>query len=108
MLTLAQVNFGINLAGLIGIIYLLLTIPYFIFMLVWLVRRGARLAGWALALYIIQVIFTPIILLLCGFILLFQGWRLDPILQFGQLLLSLLIIYLTIKDIVINAVYRNR
>ncbi|WP_370588556.1 Ycf66 family protein [aff. Roholtiella sp. LEGE 12411] len=61
-----------------------------------------------LVLYLIQVIFTPIILLLCGFILLFQGWRLDPILQFEQFLLLLLIIYLTIKDIVINAVYRNR
>ncbi|MBW4686406.1 MAG: hypothetical protein KME40_15205 [Komarekiella atlantica HA4396-MV6] len=105
---IAQVNFGINVAGLIRIIYLLLTIPYFIFMLVWLVRRGARLEGWALALYIIQVIFTLIILLLYGLILMFQGWRLDPILQFGQFLLLLLIIYLTIKDIVINAVYRNR
>jgi len=108
MLTLAQVNFGINVAGLIGIIYLLLAIVYFILMLVWLVPRGTRLAGSALALYLIQVIFTPIVLLLCGFILLFQGWRLDPILQFEQFLLLLLIIYLTIKDIVINAVYRNR
>ncbi len=108
MLTLAQVNFGINVAGLIGIIYLLLAIVYFILMLVWLVPRGTRLIGSALALYIIQVIFTPIILLLCGFILLFQGWRLDPILQLEQFLLLLLIIYLTIKDIVINAVYRNR
>jgi Ycf66 protein N-terminus len=26
--------------------------------------------------------------ILCGFILIFQGWRLDPILQFGQFLLS--------------------
>ena len=46
--------------------------------------------------------------LLCGGILIFQGWRLDPILQFMQILLSILIIYLSIKDIVINAVYRNR
>ena len=45
---------------------------------------------------------------ICGFILVFQGWRLDPILQFMQILLSILIIYLSIKDIVINAVYRNR
>ncbi|MDZ8238814.1 MAG: Ycf66 family protein [Nostoc sp. ChiQUE01a] len=52
------------------------------------------------------MIFTPIVLLLCGGILFFQGWRLDPILQIQQFLLSLLIIYLTIKDIVINAVYR--
>ncbi|MEH2080887.1 MAG: Ycf66 family protein [Nostoc sp.] len=45
---------------------------------------------------------------LCGVFLTFQGWQLDPILQFGQLLLSLLIIYLLIKDIVINTVYKNR
>ncbi|HEY9701308.1 MAG TPA: Ycf66 family protein [Allocoleopsis sp.] len=33
-------------------------------------------------------IFFAAIGLLCGFILVFQGWRLDPILQFGQLLLA--------------------
>lgn len=37
MLTLAQVNFGLNLAGLIGIIYLLLSIVYFLLTLAWLV-----------------------------------------------------------------------
>lgn len=108
MLTLAQVNFGLNIARLIGIIYLLLAIVYFILTVTWLTQRGTRLAGWALALYIIQVIFTPIIMLLCGIILFFQGWRLDPILQIEQFLLLLLILYLSIKDIVINAVYRNR
>ncbi|MBE9035560.1 hypothetical protein [aff. Roholtiella sp. LEGE 12411] len=48
MMILAQVNFGLNVAGLIGIIYLLLAIVYFILMLVWLVPRGTRLAGSAL------------------------------------------------------------
>ncbi|MBE9125407.1 MULTISPECIES: Ycf66 family protein [unclassified Coleofasciculus] len=33
-------------------------------------------------------IFFAAVGLLCGFILLFQGWRLDPILQFGQFLLT--------------------
>ena len=33
-------------------------------------------------------IFFSAVGLLCGLILLFQGWRLDPILQFGQLLLA--------------------
>ncbi|MDZ8083681.1 MAG: hypothetical protein RMX35_32005 [Nostoc sp. DcaGUA01] len=66
MLTLAQVNFGLNLVGLIGIIYLLLSIVYFLLTLAWLVQRGTRLRGWSLSLYIIQVIFTPIVLLLCG------------------------------------------
>ncbi|MEH1890814.1 MAG: Ycf66 family protein [Nostoc sp.] len=50
----------------------------------------------------------PILMLLCGLILIFQGWRLDPILQFEQLLSFLLIIYLIIKDIIINSVDRDR
>jgi hypothetical protein len=108
MLTFAQVNFGVNLAGLIGIIYLLWAIIYFILTVAWLSKRGTRLTGWALGLYIIQLIFPPIVMLLSGVILFFQGWRLDPILQFEQFLLLLLILYLTIKDIVINAVYRDR
>ena len=108
MLTLAQVNFGVNVSSLIGIVYLLFAIVYFILMLVWLSQRGNRLTGLGLALYIIQVIFTPLVMLLCGVILIFQGWRLDPILLVLQFLLLLLIVYLSIKDIVINVVYRNR
>ncbi|MBD1932977.1 hypothetical protein H6F79_14295 [Trichocoleus sp. FACHB-69] len=34
-----------------------------------------------------------------GIIFFFQGWRLDPVLQFGQLLLTISSIYLLIKDI---------
>ncbi|MEH2370212.1 Ycf66 family protein [Nostoc sp.] len=47
-------------------------------------------------------------MLLSGVILYYQGWRLDPVLQFEQFLLLLLILYLSIKDIVINAVYIDR
>ncbi|MEH2208701.1 MAG: Ycf66 family protein [Nostoc sp.] len=108
MLTFAQVNFGLNIAGLIGIIYLLWAIIYLILTVAWLSQRGTRLRVWALALYIIQLIFTPTIMLLSGAILYYQDWRLDPILQFEQFLLLLLILYLSIKDIVINAVYRDR
>lgn len=72
---LAQVNFGTNSASILGI---------------FLAVAGA-------ALYFLrtvrpelsrdQDIFFAAVGLLCGFILIFQGWRLDPILQFGQLLL---------------------
>jgi flagellar biogenesis protein FliO len=50
MLALAQVNFALNLAGLIAIIYLLLAIVYFILILAWLAQRVTRLRGWALGL----------------------------------------------------------
>ncbi|MBC7969917.1 MAG: hypothetical protein H7Z11_07305 [Verrucomicrobia bacterium] len=36
--------------------------------------------------------------LIAGFILFFQGWRLDPILQFAQFLLIGSIIYRAVKD----------
>ena len=37
--------------------------------------------------------------MLCGFILLFQGWRLDPILQFGQFLLAGTTIFFAVETI---------
>jgi len=37
--------------------------------------------------------------LLCGFILIFQGWRLDPILQFGQLLLVGTTVFFAVESI---------
>ncbi|MEH1768338.1 MAG: hypothetical protein V7L27_06955 [Nostoc sp.] len=40
MFTFAQVNFGVNLAGLIGIIYLLWAIIYLILTVAWLSQRG--------------------------------------------------------------------
>ena len=71
-----MVNFGLNSASILGI---------------FLAVAGA-------GLYFLRTvrpevsrdydIFFSAVGLLCGLILLFQGWRLDPILQFGQLLLS--------------------
>jgi small-conductance mechanosensitive channel len=108
MFTLAQVNIGLNIASLLGSIHVLLGIIYLVLMVFFLVKRATRLTNWALSLYLIQAIFIPILMFLSGLILIFQGWRLDPILQFGQFLSFLIIIYFGIKDIVINAVYRNR
>jgi hypothetical protein len=44
-------------------------------------------------------IFFAAVGLLCGFILLFQGWRLDPILQFGQFLLTGTTIFFAVETI---------
>ena len=49
-------------------------------------------------------IFFAAIGLLCGAILLFQGWRLDPILQFGQLLLSGSAIFFAVESIRLRGV----
>ncbi|MEM8777921.1 MAG: Ycf66 family protein [Cyanobacteria bacterium P01_G01_bin.49] len=71
-----MVNFGLNSASILGI---------------FLAVAGA-------GLYFLRTvrpelsrdhdIFFAAVGLLCGLILLFQGWRLDPILQFGQFLLT--------------------
>ncbi|MDJ0620365.1 MAG: Ycf66 family protein [Calothrix sp. MO_192.B10] len=84
---LAQVNFGANSASILGI---------------FLAVAGA-------ALYFLrsvrpelsrdQDIFFAAVGLLCGFILIFQGWRLDPILQFGQLLLVGTTVYFAFESI---------
>ncbi len=43
--------------------------------------------------------FIAAVLLLCGGILFFQGWRLDPILQFGQFLLALVVMWVSVENI---------
>ena len=49
-------------------------------------------------------IFFSAVGLLCGFILLFQGWRLDPILQFGQFLLTGSAIFFAVESIRLRGV----
>ena len=71
-----MVNLGLNLSSLLGII---------------LAVAGAGLyflRSWRPKLARDHDIFFAAVGLLCGGILLFQGWRLDPILAFGQFLLT--------------------
>lgn len=82
-----MVNFGLNSASILGI---------------FLAVAGA-------GLYFLRTIrpevsrdydiFFSAVGLLCGLILLFQGWRLDPILQFGQLLLTGSTIFFAVETI---------
>lgn len=82
-----MVNFGLNSASILGI----------------------ALAAAGASLYFLRTvrpelsrdhdIFFAAVGLLCGFILLFQGWRLDPILQFGQFLLSGSAVFFAIESI---------
>ncbi|CCH65140.1 Ribonucleases G and E [Richelia intracellularis HM01] len=84
---LAQVNFGTNSASILGI---------------FLAVAGASLyflRSIRPELSRDQDIFFAAVGLLCGFILIFQGWRLDPILQFGQLLLVGTTVYFAFESI---------
>ncbi|RUR87816.1 hypothetical protein DSM107007_14860 [Nostoc sp. PCC 7120 = FACHB-418] len=51
-----------------------------------------------------QDIFFAAVGLLCGFILIFQGWRLDPILQFGQLLLVGTTVFFAVESIRLRSI----
>jgi hypothetical protein len=51
-----------------------------------------------------QDIFFAAVGLLCGFILVFQGWRLDPILQFGQLLLVGTTVFFAVESIRLRSI----
>ncbi|BAY84963.1 Ycf66 family protein [Calothrix parasitica NIES-267] len=98
MFYFSQVNIGINLganfASWLGFIQIIFGLFYLIFAIVKLIPTRSRLSRIATIFYIIQLIILPPLLLLSGIILVFQGWRLDPILQFQQLILSALIFYL--------------
>jgi Ycf66 protein N-terminus len=52
-----------------------------------------------IALRVLQLLLGPLILLISGMILVFSGWRLDPILQFQEFSLTILIAYLIVQDI---------
>ena len=86
-----QVNFGVNVTSLLGILLLLLGLLIIPLGLVF--RRPFHSAN------LVQDIVLALVFLLCGFIFVFQGWRYDPIMQFGQLLITLSVIYLVVKDI---------
>ena len=97
-----MLNFGGSIASLLGYFYVLLGIFSPVIIIALLAKRGNDLNDLAKILYVGQAIISAFVFLLSGLILIFQGWRLDPILAFSQFLLTVLIIYLIIKDILIN------
>ena len=94
-----MVNASLNWASIVGIILFLwgafagvLAIPQIIFNLQKRSDTTTAVIGKTL-LIIFQGLGRLIALPLCGLILFFQGWRLDPILQFGQFLLAIGIVF---------------
>ncbi|MGB3511630.1 MAG: hypothetical protein WBA93_20805, partial [Microcoleaceae cyanobacterium] len=68
-----MVHLGLGLAGLLGLLNIL---PALL-----ILNESRKKSSSKEAFDIIQWIFVPMAMLLCGGILLFQGWRLDPILS---------------------------
>jgi Ycf66 protein N-terminus len=87
-----MVNFGLNTASFLGIILAVAGAGlYFLRSIRPELSRDQDIAFTAIGI-------------ICGFILIFQGWRLDPILQFGQLLLSGSAIYFAYESIKLRGI----
>ena len=95
-----MVNYGLNIASLIGLLNCLFALFYFglsIAQLIVSIRQSGSTIN--IAMRITQILIAPICLLLSGFILIFQGWRYDPIMQFNLLLTEFLLVYYIVRDI---------
>ena len=110
-----MVNASLNWASISGVIIALYGIPAGILgfvQLVFILQKRADITS-ALILKSILLVFRSLgrllMLPLCGGILFFQGWRLDPALQFLQLLLVLGIIFESATSILSDLIkWRNR
>ena len=101
-----MVNASLNWASIVGILlalYGLAAAPLSIAQIIFTLQRRAdtspAVIGKALFL-LMQGAGRLLLLPLCGGILFFQGWRLDPILQFGQFLLAFGLIAESLPSIV--------
>ena len=89
-----MVNASLNWSSIIGLIlffYGVLTAPLAIAQIFFILQRRAVTSPAVIAKSVVvfmQAAGRFFLLPLCGGILFFQGWRLDPILQFGQFLLA--------------------
>ena len=89
-----MVNASLNWSSIIGLIlffYGVFTAPLAIAQIFFILQRRVDPSTAVIAktvVVLMQAAGRFFLLPLCGGILFFQGWRLDPILQFGQFLLA--------------------
>ena len=96
-------NFSWNTIAVIGLLNILGGIAYFVLAITQFKKKARKSSSPVNTLFrIIGIILCPLALLLSGLILLFQGWRLDPILGFQQLLLGLVVLFLIVKDFIVE------
>lgn len=96
-----MVSVSFNYSILLVFLDIALALVYSVISLAVAIGRRRSLSGLAIALYLVQSLIAPVLLLLVGFILLLQGWRLDPALLFAFVLMHTLVIYLVIKDLIV-------
>lgn len=92
-----MINFGLSIGTFLGIVLMLLGIFLPILGLVSLLRTAPQRDIQVLTLAI--DIILGLVYIICGLILIYNGWRLDPILAFVQFLLTVSTIYWIGKDL---------
>ncbi|NJL02678.1 MAG: hypothetical protein HC838_17695 [Spirulinaceae cyanobacterium RM2_2_10] len=103
-----MVNFGWNGASIIGAVYCLLVLGYSILGITVAVGQFANNRPEQGLRYLLQVAFFGIIFFVTGGILIFNGWRLDPILQLSHFLLLLVVVYLAAVDLLMGFLNQQR
>ena len=97
-----MVNVGFSAASfstLAGLFLVLLGLLIPVLAIVALVRNPRRTEN---VIGLVQDIALALVYLVCGGILFFQGWRQDPSMQFAQILMTLAIAYLSLKDLLLR------
>lgn len=92
---------GLNFASLLGIYHIALGC-YFLISGIRLLASPAGRDPSARLLLLLQILLIAPAFWLVGLIVVFQDWRLDPILQFAFFLMTPVIFYLSIKDILVR------
>jgi ABC-type transport system involved in cytochrome c biogenesis permease subunit len=100
-----MINFAFNISSLLGLFDLILALATVGMSLSLILRRQGTQQNNRIVFEIVQLLIVPFSLLFSGAIFIFQGWRLDPILQLALLSLHSIIIFLLIKDFYL---YRGR
>ncbi|MEL6495029.1 MAG: Ycf66 family protein [Cyanobacteria bacterium J06623_7] len=95
-----MVNVGFSFTTMLGLLDLIAAVSYFI-LTIGSITDGVNQASSVLSLIlkIYELLICPGALFLSGIILIFNGWRLDPILQFQQLLFHLVVGVAVAKEI---------
>ena len=105
-------NDPLNFVAAVGFFDILLAVFFLLISGLMPILRRRRIGETGIILYIFQGIIAPLNLLICGWIFVAQGMRLNQTLQLAYFLLNILVIYLTIKDIFIVSLltggYRRR
>ena len=101
-----MVNASLNWSSIVGLtlfFYGVMSTPLAIVQIFFVLQRRADTSPAVIAktvVVLMQALGRFFLLPLCGAILFFQGWRLDPILQFGQFILAAGIIFESAPSIV--------